>query len=53
MDDLKLYGKSKNDLESLVQTIRIFIDNVRMKFGLQKCATLTLKRGKREGGVGI
>ena len=25
MDDLKLYGKDKNQLDSLVQTVRIFV----------------------------
>ena len=34
MDDLKLYGKSKEELESLVQTVRIFTDDVKMRFGL-------------------
>ena len=53
MDDLKLFGKSKNDLESLVQTVRIYTEDIRMKFGLQKCATLVMKRGKRAEDDGI
>ena len=53
MDDLKLYGKNKNELESLVQTVRIFTQDVRMKFGLQKCATIIMKRGKREEDDGV
>ena len=53
MDDLKLYGKTKNELESLVQTVRIFTDDVRMRFGLSKCATLTMKRGKKDKDDGI
>ena len=53
MDDLKLYGKTKEELESLVETVRIFTDDVRMRFGLQKCATLTMKRGKKVEDVGI
>ena len=48
MDDLKLYGKNKRELESLVQTVRIFTDDIRMRFGIQKCATIVMKVGKRE-----
>ena len=53
MDDLKLYGKSKAELEALVNTVRIFTDDIKMKFGLQKCATLVMKRGKKEEDAGI
>jgi hypothetical protein len=53
MDDLKLYGKSKADLEGMVNTVRIFSDDIRMKFGLQKCATMLMKRGKKIEDDGI
>ena len=43
MDDLKLYAKNEKGLESLVQTVFIFSDDVGMKFGISKCATLALK----------
>ena len=46
MDDLKLYAKNEKGLESLVQTVRIFSDDIGMKFGMDKCAILVLKRGK-------
>ncbi len=46
MDDLKLYGKSKNEIETLIHTVRIYSDDIGMEFGLDKCATITLKRGK-------
>ena len=46
MDDLKLYAKNEKGLESLVQTARIFNDDLGMKFGIDKCATLVLKWGK-------
>ena len=46
MDDLKLYAKSKKGLGSLVQTVTIFSDDIGMEFGIDKCATLVLKRGK-------
>ena len=46
MDDLKLYVKSERELDSIIQTIRIFPDDVGMVFGLGKCVVLVLKRGK-------
>ena len=46
MDDLKLYAKNLNEIESLIHTVRIFSDDSGMEFGLDKCATITTKRGK-------
>ena len=48
MDDLKLYEKSERELDSVIQTLRIFSFSydVGMVFGLDKCAVLVLKRGK-------
>ena len=47
MDDLKLFGKLKNDLKFLVQTVWIYTE-----FGLPKYATLVMKRGQRMIGYG-
>ena len=33
MDDLKLYGKSSNESESLLNTVRIFSTDISMEFG--------------------
>ena len=46
MDDLKLYAKNEKGLDSLVQTVRIFSDDIGMECGIDTCATLVLKRGK-------
>ena len=46
MNDLKLYGKSIVELESLLNTVRIFSNDISMKFGLDKCATLAIIKGK-------
>jgi len=53
IDDLKLYGKNKSELESLKQTVRIYTQDIRMRFGIQKCATIVKKRGKKEEDDGI
>jgi len=53
MDDLKLYGKSAAELESLLNTVRIFSNDISMEFGLDKCATLTMQRGSVVNTEGI
>ena len=37
----------------MVQTVRIFTQDVRRNFGLQKCATIIMKKGKREEYDGV
>ena len=46
MDDLKLYTKNEKGLDSLVQIGRIFSEDIGMECGIDKCATLVLKRWK-------
>ena len=53
MDDLKLFAKNEAEIDSLVQTVRIFSDDIGMQFGLEKCASMTMKRGKRVHSDGI
>ena len=53
MDDLKFYGSNKNQLDSLIQTMRIFSEDIHMKFGLDKCAILEMKRGNKVNSTGI
>ena len=45
MDDLKLYGKDEIQLESLVQTVGVFSQDIGMQCGIKKCTVLILKRG--------
>ena len=44
MDDLKLFAKK--GFENLVNTVKIFSDDIKMNFGLSKRACTILKRGK-------
>ena len=46
MDDLKLFGKSEHQIDSLVSTCHTFSTGIGMEFGLKKCGILKLKRGK-------
>ena len=52
-DDLKLYGASKDQLDSLVQVVRIFLQDIKMSFGLDKCGVLEMRRGRQVGSSGI
>ena len=55
MDDLKLYGANKDQLDSLVQVVRVFsqAEDIRMSFELDKCAILEMRRGRQVGSSGI
>ena len=43
MDDLKLYAKNDEQLESLLHTVKMFSDDINMQLGLDKCAKATFK----------
>ena len=53
MDDLKLFGKNENQIDSLVQTVFVFSQDIGMEFGIKKCAVIILKRGKMVACDGI
>ena len=53
MDDLKLFAKNENGIDSLVQTVRVFSEDIGMEFGTDKCALLVIKRGKKVTSEGI
>ena len=46
MDDLKTYSKDDNQQTGLLTVVKKFSDDIRMEFGLEKCAKATFKRGK-------
>ena len=46
MDDLKLFGKSYEQIDLLVRTVHRFTMDIGMEFGIKKCGVLVLKRGK-------
>ena len=53
MDDLKLYAKTREELELLVNTVRTYSEDIGMEFGIDKCAILTMQRGKITESEGI
>ena len=47
MDDIKLFAKMEKELETLKHTVRIYSLDIGMEFGIEKCAMLVMKSGKR------
>ena len=53
MDDLKLYASTDNMLKNQLNTVKEFSTNITMKFGLDKCATVSIEKGKLKKKEGI
>ena len=53
MDDIKLFGSNKRDVDTLVQTVRVITEDMRMEFGIEKCALVNIERGKLKKVEGI
>ena len=53
MDDIKLFAKNEKELETLIHTVRIYSQDIGMEFGIEKCAMLVMKRGKRHTTDGL
>ena len=47
MDDVKLFPKNEKELETLIPRVRIYSRDIGMEFGIEKCAMLVMKSGKR------
>ena len=47
MDDIKLSAKNEKELETLIHAVRIYSQDIGMEFGVEKCAMLVMKSGKR------
>ena len=46
MDDIKLYAKNEQDIDSLIHLTQVFSSDIGMTFGLAKCGRLIVNRGK-------
>ena len=53
MDDLKLYSRRERGLDSLVQIVHVFSEDIGMEFDIEKCAMLAIEKGKIVKWVGI
>ena len=50
---LKLYGSNQNEIDSLARTVEIVTKDIGVKFGIDKCGALAMKRGKEVECDGI
>ena len=48
MDDTKLLAKIEKELETLIHTVRIYSQDIGMEFGIENCAMLVMKSGKKQ-----
>ena len=53
MDELKSFGKSEDQIDSLVQTVQLLSEDIRMAFVLKKCSVLSSDRGMNLSPVGV
>ena len=53
MDDLKLFAENKDQVDNLLNTVRIFSEDIKMEFLLPECGVLIIKRGKVVKSEGI
>ena len=53
MDELKLFGKSEDQIDSLVQTVQLLSEDIRMEIVLKKCSVLSSDRGIKLSPVGV
>ena len=53
MEDLKLYVKNDKEMDSLIKTVWQCSKDIKMEFGILKCAVVSLQRGRKTRLKGI
>ena len=53
MDDMNLYAKNEQDIDSLIHLTRVFSSDIGITFGLAKCIRFIVNRGKVKSTSGI
>ena len=53
MDGIKLFAKTEKELETLIQTVKIYSQNIGIEIGIEKCAMLVMKSSKRHMMEGV
>lgn len=48
MDDIKLYAKTQREMKSMLETVHKFSLDIKMRFGLDKCRTVSMIRGEQK-----
>ena len=53
MDDIKLFAENEKELETLIQTVRIDSQYIKIESGIEKYTFLTMKSGKQHMTEGV
>ena len=53
MDDSKLYGKNDKEIDSLIKTMWQCSDDMKIEFGILKCAVVLVQRGRKTRWEGL
>ena len=53
MDDLKLYGRTKDEIDTMTKCTFNISKDIGMEFGITKCASMVMKHGKIQNSTGI
>ena len=48
IDDIKVVTKNEKELENLILTIRIYSQDIGMKFDIEKCTMQIMKKGRKQ-----
>ena len=48
MDDIKVFGKNKKELDTVIQTIRIYSQDIGMEFGIEMLILKMVKEEQRK-----
>ena len=48
-----MYSRGEKRLDSLVQTIHVFSEDIKIEFAIEKCTMLVMEKGKIMKSVGI
>ena len=53
MDDIKQFTKNEKELETLIQAVKTYNDDIGMEFGREKCVMRIMKSRKRQRSEGL
>ena len=46
IDEIKLFSKNDKEIETLIQAVKIYSQDIQMEFGIKKCPMLIMSSGK-------
>ena len=46
MNDINQFAENEKELETLIQAVLIYSEDIGMEYGIEKCATLMIRRRK-------